>query len=269
MEYSRDSPVFRSKAQEITTPAKIVRVNKGQKEIILNNGNSFLLYKIYDEIRFKGIKKINTVSQEIADFEPFLSSGIFSVSKDGLVEIIDYSQSESFEIVSTLNLKKLSRNFSEGVEAVACAISKNASFAVVSTAKKIPGSQNPVQHTLSLLSLDDDFNLTILDSINDPQKDSRKSNRCYTHLRFYNSIEYENPLLLCFEGKQGYMEVFEKELNLNFNYSVDVFMVKGSRLCFVECIKDYHLGKSFKNEEIDGCIWSIDNTGRISQISFD
>lgn len=235
----------------------------------MNNKNSFLVYKIYDEVRFKGVKSVQINAQEIADFEPFLTSGIFSVSKSGIVEIVDYNQREGYEVTSSLDLSENTLGFEQGVEVVACTLSKDAAYAVISTGIADPGSKNYSQNSLILLQLDHNFRISILDNIKDHNKE-RKPSRCYTHLRITNSREYGNdPILLCFESKYGYMEVFEPEQNLNTSYSTDVYVIKGGKLFFVETLQDYHRGKSFKNEEIDGYVWSIDNRGRISQMQFE
>lgn len=236
--------------------------------IIVNNRNFYAVYEIFDGVKFGGIRSLQVNASEIADYDSFLKSGIFSVGRSGLVEIVDYGQNSGFEISSNFDLKKNIKGFIDNIEVISSAVAKDGTLAVVSTGKTYQGTQNCSQNSLILLNIDHNFRISILDNVIDHDR-KRKKSRCYTHLRLYQPSEEEDPLLICFEGKRGYMEVFEKEKNPRASYSADIFMIRGNRLCFVETLKDYHKGNSFKNEEVNGAIWSVDNTGRISQLIFE
>lgn len=210
------------------------------------------------------------VNQEIADFEPFLSTGILSLTKCCKVATLDFTRHQGGHVISSVNLKNRIQGFNNATEATACAISTDGSVAVISTAEIGHTSNSIFQHGLTLLRLNSKSEVSIAFHLNNnPKMGSRAQNRYYSHLRILSLVRFDEPILLCFEGKHGYMEVFERDPEGSLGYAVDVFMIKNDMLVFLDSLEDFHEGNSFKNSFVDGFVWSIDNQGKISQLQFE
>lgn len=270
-EYNLNSSVVRSRAKNLTTPGKILKMSQNKNNLIFNKGNYFTVMRISQNSQFKEIARTEKLSQdEVADFEPFSSYGILSLTKSCVVSTIDFTRPKKDQIMSSVNLRRRFQGFERGLEAIACAISQDGSFVVISTGKLKTDSRSLSQHGLTLLRTSKELELTVASHLtNTPEFSKLGKGRCYTHMRILTLSRFEDPILLCFEGKYGYMQVFEGDTKPNSGYSVHAYMIKKDKLLFLDILDNFHEGNSFKNCFVDGFVWSIDNSGKISQLQFE
>ena len=275
------NPIKKLTVKDLTKPAKILKPSKNGELLLLNHLNSLDVYRIRQEAKMTLLSSFVTEDQsDLADFEALSRNRIIMASTSGLVslETIPGSRPSSLnyknqpraaptKISTKINLSAADPDFDESCIITCLTVSPSSSLAVISTARTDKRFQQKCQSGLYLLELGDKAEpLRIIGSLKTGMEGISKKGRCYTHMRLYQSQKAQGLILLCFEGRYGFMEIFEKEMG-PMGYLMDVYLVHGNQIRFLETVKGFHKGRTFDNVLRAGVLWTVDSTGIIRALT--